>query len=103
MKLSFSPYTLYFKRPFKIAHGTRSSTPIVITQLEHEGIIGYGEASMPPYLGESHLSVMAFLKKTESILGKFKDPFEIEAILNEIDRSEQFNTAAKASVDIALH
>jgi L-alanine-DL-glutamate epimerase-like enolase superfamily enzyme len=103
MNLSYSPHTLYFIRPFKIAHGTRSSTPIVITQLEHEGIIGYGEASMPPYLGESHESVLTFLKKAESILNKFKDPFEIETILTEIDQIEQYNTAAKASIDIALH
>ena len=103
MKLIATPYTLQFKRPFKIAHGTRSSTPIVIIQLEHGGITGYGEASMPPYLGESHESVLAFLKKAEPILNKFKDPFEIEIILNEIDELEQFNTAAKASIDIALH
>ena len=103
MKLSYFPHTLYFKRPFKIAHGTRSSTPIVITQLEYEGQIGYGEASMPPYLGESHESVLAFLKKAELVLKKFKDPFEIENILTEIDHIEEYNTAAKASVDIALH
>ena len=103
MNLTYTPYTLEFKRPFKIAHGTRSSTPVVITQLEHEGIIGYGEASMPPYLGESHETVLTFLKKTEPLLKKFKDPFDIENILQEIEELEQFNTAAKASVDIALH
>ena len=103
MNLSYTPYTLYFKRPFKIAHGTRSSTPIVITKIEHEGMIGYGEASMPPYLGESHESVLTFLKKAESVIRKFKSPFEIENILHEIDLLEKFNTAAKASIDIALH
>ncbi|MGZ4033222.1 MAG: dipeptide epimerase [Bacteroidia bacterium] len=103
MKLTCTPFTLEFKRPFKIAHGIRSSTPIVITQIIHEGITGYGEASMPPYLGESHQSVFAFLKKAETVINKFRDPFEIEVILNEIDQLEQFNTAAKASIDIALH
>jgi L-alanine-DL-glutamate epimerase-like enolase superfamily enzyme len=103
MNLTYSPYTLEFKRPFKIAHGTRSSTQIVITQLEHEGITGYGEASMPPYLGESHETVLAFLKKAGPILKNFKDPFETGMILTEIDQLEKFNTAAKASIDIALH
>ena len=103
MKLTFTPHTLYFKHPFKIAHGTRSSTPIVITQLEHEGVIGYGEASMPPYLGETHETVLKFLTDAASILNNHKDPFQIEMILNEIDSLAKNNTAAKASVDIALH
>ena len=103
MKLTYTPHTLYFKRPFKIAHGTRSSTPIVITELHHQGITGYGEASMPPYLGESHDTVMTFLKKAAGILNNFRDPFEIETILHEIDRVAPGNTAAKASIDIALH
>lgn len=103
MKLTFAPHTLYFKRPFKIAHGTRSSTPIVLTQLEHEGVIGYGEASMPPYLSESHETVLAFLNKAAVVMKKFQNPFELESILNEVDKIDRNNTAAKASIDIALH
>jgi L-alanine-DL-glutamate epimerase-like enolase superfamily enzyme len=103
MKLTYKPYTLYFKRPFKIAHGTRSSTPIVIVEIEHEGIIGYGEASMPPYLGESHETAIAFLKQVEPIIKKFQEPFEIEMILNEVDQIALYNNAAKACIDIALH
>ncbi len=103
MKLSFVPHTLFFKRPFKIAHGTRASTPIVIIQLEHAGYIGYGEASLPPYLGESHESVLAFLKKAALILKDKKDPAAVSSLLQEIDLIAPGNTAAKASIDIALH
>lgn len=103
MQLSFSPHFLYFKHPFKIAYGTRISTPIVITQLEHAGEIGYGEASMPPYLGETHESVLVFLKKAKKVLLQFNNPFDISTILSEIDSISENNTAAKASVDIALH
>ncbi len=103
MKLTFTPYTLYFKRPFKIAHGTRTSTSIVIAQIEHEGIIGYGEASMPPYLGESHETVLSFLRNVKPIIENQKDPFDLESILSEIDLFASNNTAAKASIDIALN
>lgn len=103
MKLSFSPQTLYFKQPFRIAHGTRTSTPIVLTQLEHDGMIGYGEASMPPYAEETHESVCLFLKKAAVLLLNYNDPLDIENILSEIDVISEKNTAAKASVDIALH
>ena len=33
MRLSYQPYTLYFKRPFKIAHGVRTSTPIELVKM----------------------------------------------------------------------
>lgn len=102
MNLRFSPYTLYFKHPFKIAHGTRSSTPIVITELEYEGAIGYGEASMPPYLGETHETALNFLKKAAPVLLK-ADPFKTDSILKSIDAIAPGNAAAKASIDIALH
>ncbi|MBI4947037.1 MAG: dipeptide epimerase [Bacteroidetes bacterium] len=103
MKFTFVPYTLKFKRPFSIAHGSRDSTPVVFTRLEHQGITGYGEASMPPYLGENHETVLKFLTKTEKIIRKFTEPAEIEVILSQIDKIEIGNTAAKTSVDIALH
>src|ERR1019366_4500961 len=96
MKLTFAPHTLYFKRPFKIAHGTRSSTPVVLTQLEHNGIIGYGEASMPPYLSETHETVLSFLNKAAMTLSKINYPFDVETILKEVDSIASNNTAAKA-------
>jgi L-alanine-DL-glutamate epimerase-like enolase superfamily enzyme len=103
MILSWLPYTLYFRRPFKIAHGLRTSTPVTIVKLEHEGFTGYGEASMPPYLGESHQSVSSFLEKAAALLKQFNDPSELEKILWEVDRISPGNSAAKASIDIALH
>jgi L-alanine-DL-glutamate epimerase-like enolase superfamily enzyme len=56
---------------------------------------------MPPYLGESHETVLKFLAKVD--LSKFDDPFEMEDILQYVDQIEEGNKAAKASVDIALH
>ncbi|HET7818417.1 MAG TPA: dipeptide epimerase, partial [Bacteroidia bacterium] len=103
MNLSFSAHTLDFKRPFSIAHGTRNSTPVVFTQLEHNGIIGYGEASMPPYLGESHESVFKFLEKAKNVLKQFSDYNDVSGILTEVDKIDINNNAAKASIDIALY
>jgi L-alanine-DL-glutamate epimerase-like enolase superfamily enzyme len=103
MKLSFEPHTLFFIHPFKIAHGTRISTPVVIIRIESEGITGYGEASMPPYLGEDHASASIFLKKAASLLETISSPFDIGSIMNFIDEIDEGNTAAKAGIDIALH
>ncbi|MEO6903747.1 MAG: dipeptide epimerase [Bacteroidia bacterium] len=103
MKLTFYTHTLFFKYPFKIAHGSRISTPIVITEIECDGLIGYGEASMPPYLGETHETAVSFLSEAEKIVKRYPTPFEMETIISEIDLLLPNNTAAKASVDIALH
>jgi len=101
MKFSFRPYTLELKHVFTVALNTRKTTPVMLTEIEYEGVTGYGEASMPPYLGESQDTATAFLSKVD--LGKFSNPFELEEILAEIDKIAPGNGAAKASVDIALH
>jgi L-alanine-DL-glutamate epimerase-like enolase superfamily enzyme len=72
-------------------------------KIEYEGFIGFGEASMPPYLGETHESVIAFLEKVSPIIAKQKDLFDITSLLQEIDLIAPGNTAAKASIDIALN
>lgn len=101
MKLRFRPYTLQLKHVFTIATSSRTTTPVVLTEIDYDGTIGYGEASMPPYLGESHESATAFLSKVD--LGKFENPFDLETILEYVDGLAPGNPAAKASVDIALH
>ncbi len=101
MKLTYKSYELELKHTFSVAGYSRNTTPAVLTEIEYDGLIGYGEASMPPYLGESQKSVMSFLKKVD--LSQFSDPFRIDDILEYINSIDVENRAAKASVDIALH
>jgi len=101
MKLSFRPYDLQLRHTFTVAGHSRDTTPVVLTEIEYDGITGYGEASMPPYLGESQESVITFLKKVD--LGQFNDPFMMDDILEYVDSVDEGNRAAKACVDIALH
>lgn len=101
MKLSFYPYELKLRQVFAVSSYSRTTTPGVQVKIEHDGLIGYGEASMPPYLGETVASVMAFLNQVD--LSRFTDPFQLEEILEHINQLAPGNTAAKASVDIALH
>lgn len=101
MKLTFKPYDLQLRHVFTIANSSRTTTPVVLTQIEYDGVVGYGEASMPPYLGETQASVIEFLKKVN--IEQFSSPFELEDILSYVDAIAENNTAAKAAVDIALH
>jgi len=101
MKLTFRSFEAKLRHPFAVSGYTRTTTPIVLTEIAYGGFVGYGEAAMPPYLGESQASVMSFLQKVN--LNQFNNPFELEDILGYVDSIAIYNTAAKASVDIALH
>ena len=106
MKLRFFPYELKLRHVFTVAAYSRSTTPDVQVELEYDGVIGYGEASMPPYLQKelgTMDSVMAFLRRVQEGIGRFSDPFQMEEILAYVDGLSESNAAAKAAVDIALH
>lgn len=103
MLLRHAPYTLELRHPFGIASNTRTSTPATLIELEHAGVVGYGEAAMPPHLGESQASVAAFLTLATPLLTALRDPFHLEEILPALDALAPGNTAAKAAVDLALH
>jgi len=101
MKLSYRTYDLQLRHTFTVSGFSRNTTPVVLTEIEYEGFTGFGEASMPPYLGESQESVISFLKKVD--IGQFKDPFLMDDILEYVDSVDEGNRAAKACIDIALH
>lgn len=101
MQLTFRSFDAKLTHPFTVSGYTRTTTPIVLTEIMYDGITGYGEAAMPPYLGESQASVISFLQKVN--LQQFKNPFELDDILAYVDSIAINNTASKASVDIALH
>jgi len=101
MKLTFEPYNLALKHVFTLAGSSRSTTAVMLTRIEYGGYTGYGEASMPPYLGESHETAGKFLAQVK--LEQFSDPFQMEDILHYVDEIAPENKAAKASIDIALH
>ena len=101
LKLSFEPYELSLAHTFTVSSYSRKTTPGVQVRIDYDGFTGYGEASMPPYLGQSVESVTAFLSKVD--LSRFTDPFALEDILVYIDSLSPGDSAAKAAIDIALH
>ena len=101
IRLSFEPYELQLRHTFTVSSYSRKTTPGVQLRLDYEGFTGYGEASMPPYLGQSVETVCAFLQKVD--LEQFRDPFRLEEILAYVDSLSPGDSAAKAAIDIALH
>ena len=105
MKLKYKKFDLQLKHPFRIAIYSRMSTPLVLIEIEHEGHIGFGECSMPPYLGESQETAFAFYDSVveSKILEKIDiENIDIQFIMSEIDALRIGNSAAKAAIDMAL-
>jgi L-alanine-DL-glutamate epimerase-like enolase superfamily enzyme len=101
MKLTFRRYDLRLKHTFTTSRGGRDVSPVIILELEHDGLIGYGESAPIARYGESVDTVETFLTKLD--LTRFGDPFQLESILSFADASADGNAAAKAGLDLALH
>lgn len=101
LEMKFFPYELKLRHVFTVATYSRTTTPDVQVEITYDGVTGYGEASMPQYLGQTVQSVTAFLQKVD--LSQFNDPFQLEDILAYVDCLSPGDTAAKAAIDIALH
>lgn len=101
MQLTYQPFELELKHRFTIAKFSRTSTPLMLVQVSHEGHTGYGEASMVPYMGESYQTANDFLSKVD--VSQFKYPFDFGSIISYLDSIAPGNPAIKAAIDIALH
>jgi L-alanine-DL-glutamate epimerase-like enolase superfamily enzyme len=101
MKLSYREYVLRLRHTFTIARGSVETKQVLIVTLEHDGIVGYGEAAPSSRYGETIETAAAFLDRVE--LDAFDNPFHIESILNHVGAIAEGHYAAKAAIDLALH
>jgi len=101
MKISCKQFELELKHPFSISKFTRTSTPLMLLKIQYEDFIGYGEASMVPYMGESYESANAFLNLVD--WSKIQYPFNFHEIIAYLDRLAPGQPAIKAAIDIALN
>ncbi|MET4080549.1 L-alanine-DL-glutamate epimerase-like enolase superfamily enzyme [Pedobacter sp. UYP30] len=101
MQVDYRPYEFELKHPFSIAKFTRTSTPLLLLKLTLDGVEGYGEASMVPYMGESYEGATKFLAKVD--WQKMVYPFNFEAIIDMLDAIAEGQPAIKAAIDIALN
>ncbi|MEY3084323.1 MAG: hypothetical protein RL037_503 [Bacteroidota bacterium] len=99
--LDYHLQELQFKHPFSVAGNTRNHTPSVLIILKYENFTGYGEVTMPPYLGETPSSAITFLKKVS--FSGITTSTAIAEFHHYIDSLDTGNNAAKAGLDIAFH
>jgi len=101
MVLRYRPYELQLAHTFTVSSYSRTTTPDVQVEIEYDGLIGHGEASMPQYLGHTVDSVCSFLSKVD--LSSFTDPSQLEEIMSYVNSISDGDSPAKAAIDMALH
>jgi len=101
VQLTARTVTLALAETFTIARGSSDSEDVVVVELEHDGITGYGEGAPVDYWGETAASMAAFVEgEAAALLGD--DPFDLEGIGARL-ASVPGNTGAKMALDGALH
>jgi L-alanine-DL-glutamate epimerase-like enolase superfamily enzyme len=85
---------------FVISRGASDEAEVVVVEIRHDGVTGYGEANPIERYDESAGSALAFLQDAEELLGD--DPFALEAIGSRL-AERPGEHAAKAAIDAALH
>jgi len=105
MKLTWHRITAHTKYPFKIARDGSSvdgdSVHRTIVEIEHDGIVGRGEAAPTPFYNQSLDTVEATLEQAQTLLGG--DPFAIGPIVDRLLERFDDQRAAVAAIDEALH
>src|SRR5215470_14239507 len=102
--VEFAPCVMPLEdKNWTFALGTASTSRGWIVRLTADnGHVGYGYSNSSPHMGSTFESLPAELERFKPILIG-KDPFAIELILQELDRSVAGASQAKAGVDCALH
>ncbi len=104
MKLAIEPIRIETAHPFQIARGTRKEYEVFVVTLEHEGLVGRGEAAPQPFYGENPMSVRSAVQS----IGRFLDvdPETARANLN-TEGADLFevlrpHASVRAALDMAL-
>jgi L-Ala-D/L-Glu epimerase / N-acetyl-D-glutamate racemase len=90
--------TLELAETFVISRSARDSENVLVVELRHSGVSGFGEAQPIDRYDESVASAQAYVAEHAALLGD--DPFALEEVLERLPAHEH---AARAALDAALH
>ena len=98
MEVSARIVTLELAETFVISRSASDTEDVVVVELRHSGVSGFGEAQPIDRYGESVESVQAYAEEYAAVIGD--DPFALEDVMERLPARE---FAARAAVDAALH
>jgi L-alanine-DL-glutamate epimerase-like enolase superfamily enzyme len=90
--------TLELAETFVISRSASDTEDVVVVELRHSGVSGFGEAQPHAHYGESVGSAQAYVEEHAELLGD--DPFALEEVMRRLPARE---FAARAALDAALH
>jgi L-alanine-DL-glutamate epimerase-like enolase superfamily enzyme len=92
------PLDLHLRHTFRIARGASDVRENLLVEVEHEGVVGLGEAAPIPRYGEDRASAAAAV---EAMAGRLGDPRHFATAAGAAAVAGQ--RSAEAAVDMALH
>ena len=90
--------TLELAETFVISRSAVDTEDVLVVELRHSGVSGFGEAQPIDRYGESVESAEAYVEEHAELIGD--DPFALEEVMERLPARE---LAARAAVDAALH
>jgi L-alanine-DL-glutamate epimerase-like enolase superfamily enzyme len=90
--------TLELAETFVISRSASDTEEVVVVELRHSGVSGFGEAQPDGRYEQSAESAQAYVEEHAEILGD--DPFALEEVMERLPARE---FAARAAIDAALH
>jgi L-Ala-D/L-Glu epimerase len=90
--------TLELAETFVISRSATDTDDVVVVELRHSGVSGFGEAQPNDRYAESAESAAAFVEEHAELIGD--DPFALEEVMEQLPARE---FAARAAIDAALH
>jgi L-alanine-DL-glutamate epimerase-like enolase superfamily enzyme len=90
--------TLGLAETFVISRSARDSEDVLVVEVRHSGVSGFGEAQPIDRYEETVESAQAYIGEHAELLGD--DPFALEDVLERLPARE---FAARAALDAALH
>jgi L-alanine-DL-glutamate epimerase-like enolase superfamily enzyme len=103
MKIEHEIVTVRTRTPFMIARGGSSEwRQVWVRVIDDDGAVGWGEAAPSRFYGETTETVIAVLERLRIVLEK-ANPWSLEAIEAEMQRTIRFNASAKSAMSAALH
>ena len=101
MELRARKVSLTLAETFTIARQSRDVEEVVHVELEHDGLVGYGEGAPVDYWGETPESLLGFLaEEAPALIGG--DPFALEYVDQRL-ALRPGEQGAKQALDGALH
>lgn len=98
LRIEYAPFRLLFHRPFGTAHGIRTGTDSIFVRVSGDGVVGHGEATLPPYLKETPASVVERLRSFQAL-----GPLDLDHALSLLGALEwEGSSGGRAALHTAL-